>query len=229
MNADPARQQFQPSVIASRRIAVLIHSGIRLVGEGLAFALERESALSVCGYCPTLADLLEKIRLLNPDAILLNLPLITGADTIEHIRAIAQQVRIVALAVADDPSDVIAWAEAGAAGFISSTAGLDEVVPILLNILRGEQPCSGRIAAGLLQRLHDMARRTSAAPSPPVSPTARESQIVEMIAAGLSNKEIALRLNISLATTKSHVHNLLAKLGVQRRGQVASRMHAHRA
>jgi len=229
MNADPVRQQFQPSVIAPRRIAVLIHSGIRLVGEGLAFALESEPALSVCGYCPTLADLLEKIRLLNPDAVLLNLPLSLGTEAIARIRAISQQVRIMALAVADDPADVIAWAEAGAAGFIASTAGLDEVVPILLNILRGEQPCSGRVAAGLLQRLHDMARLAAGAPIPPASPTARESQIVEMIAAGLSNKEIALRLNISLATTKSHVHNLLAKLGVQRRGQVASRMHSHRA
>jgi DNA-binding NarL/FixJ family response regulator len=59
--------------------------------------------------------------------------------------------------------------------------------------------------------------------------TARETQVVELLAAGLSNKDIARRLNIGVATTKSHVHNLLGKLGVQRRAQVARWMRDHHA
>jgi DNA-binding NarL/FixJ family response regulator len=225
MMALPTQEPIQSPVMSRSRITVLINSEVRLLGEGLAFALAREAALSVCGCCDTLADTLAKIPRLQPDIVLLNVSLSTGIDAIRQIRDVAPPVRIVALAVADDPVDVIAWAEAGAVGYIASTAGLDEVVPLLSNIMRGEQPCSGRVAAGLLQRLHDIARvAVSPSACPSAAPTIRELQIVEMIATGLSNKEIALRLNISLATTKSHVHNLLGKLGVQRRGQVASWM-----
>ena len=88
----------------------------------------------------------------------------------------------------------------------------------------GKQPCSASVAAGLLQRI-----ATSVAPQPKSESatqtlTPRELEIVRLISVGLSNKEIARRLNIGLATTKSHVHNALAKLNVQRRGQVASWM-----
>lgn len=213
------------STAANPRPAVLIASEIRLLGEGLAMALGREGTFRICGCSGDVEDTLQQIALLQPDIVLLNAALQTGMAAIRRIRAAGAMVKIVALAVAEDPTDVIAWAEAGAAGYIPSSAGLDDVVPLLGNIMRGEQPISGRVAAGLLRRLHDAARQTASPQSIAASPTARELQILEMIGTGLTNKEIARRLNIGLATTKSHVHNLLGKLGLQRRGQAASWMH----
>jgi DNA-binding NarL/FixJ family response regulator len=85
-----------------------------------------------------------------------------------------------------------------------------------------------RVAAGLLRRLAVTVSRGKSpnAASPAPALTARERQTAELIGTGLSDKEIARRLNISLVTTKSHVHNLLGKLNAQRRGQVVSRLGA---
>ncbi len=218
-----------PTAADHPRPAVLIASEIRLLGEGLAMALGREGTFRICGCAGDIEDTPRQIALLHPDIVLLNAALQTGMAAIRQIRAAGATVKIVALAVAEDPTDVIAWAEAGAAGYIPSSAGLDDVVPLLSNIMRGEQPISGRVAAGLLQRLHDAARQTASPPAMAACPTARELQILEMIGTGLTNKEIARRLNIGLATTKSHVHNLLGKLGLQRRGQAASWMHDRQA
>jgi two-component system nitrate/nitrite response regulator NarL len=95
--------------------------------------------------------------------------------------------------------------------------------------MRDEQPCSARVAAGLLRRLRRMAnsnREGDDARSLPTL-TVRETQVIELICAGLSNKDIARRLNIGLATTKAHVHNLLGKLNMQRRTQAALWIREH--
>jgi two-component system nitrate/nitrite response regulator NarL len=86
--------------------------------------------------------------------------------------------------------------------------------------------CSLRIAARLFQRLADRPAPLSA-PQPAL--TLREAEIVQLLAEGLCNKEIARRLDIGLATTKSHVHNLLTKLSLTRRGQAAVWLRQHSA
>src|SRR5262249_24145190 len=123
--------------------------------------------------------------------------------------------------------DIIAWAQAGVSGYIPRTTALTDVTTQLTNIMHDEQTCSARMAACLLRRLAGTANNgKDCGDTPPaLGLTARETQIVELLAAGLSNKDIARRLNIGVATTKSHVHNLIAKLRVQRRGQVVLRMH----
>jgi DNA-binding NarL/FixJ family response regulator len=93
----------------------------------------------------------------------------------------------------------------------------------MMEIHSGEQVCSGRVAAGLLRRIahtaNGRARRSGLVAIPAL--TRRERQTAELIRSGLTDKEIARRLNISVATTKSHVHNLLGKLNARRRTEVA--------
>lgn len=83
--------------------------------------------------------------------------------------------------------------------------------------------CSGRVAAGLIRRLAGAAKSENGLRRPQALPalTAREQEIIRLVSSGLSNKEIARKLNIELSTAKSHVHNVLGKLNLQRRGQVA--------
>jgi DNA-binding NarL/FixJ family response regulator len=97
-----------------------------------------------------------------------------------------------------------------------------DLVGFLRDVVSGEQTCSTRVAAGLLRWISTAARTGSEAQTTTKEPvlTIREAQVVRLLCTGLSNKEIARRLSISLATTKSHVHNLLAKLELERRGQV---------
>jgi len=108
-------------------------------------------------------------------------------------------------------------------GYVPRTAALNELVGFLQSIVRGEQMCSTRIAGGLLRWISTSSRAGNRSAAQPRSAalTAREEQIVRLLSSGLSNKEISRRLNIGLATTKSHVHNLLTKLELQRRGEVA--------
>ncbi len=203
---------------------VVVISEVRLLGEGLTLALERESSLSVCGCFGALEDALQNFGLLQPDLVLLNIPLRAAKDAIQRLGAVAPGVKVIALAIDENLDDVVAWAQAGAAGYIPNTAALRDLAPMLVGIVRGEQPCAGRVAAGLLRRLGDLGPADGHVPASvsAATPTARELEVLEMMSSGLSNKEIARRLNIGLATTKSHVHNLLGKLGLQRRGQAAS-------
>ena len=131
-------------------------------------------------------------------------------------------------AARETEEDIIAWAEAGAIGYVPNTAAVADLVRLVTNIHDGEQLCSGRVAGGLLRRIAVTASlgngRGTSFPTPAL--TARERQTAELITIGLSDKEIARRLKIGVGTTKSHVHNLLGKLNVQRRGQVVARLRA---
>ena len=110
-----------------------------------------------------------------------------------------------------------AWSAQGA-----RSAALSDLIDSIDSILRGEQICSKRVASGLLRRIaagHSRPGRESDRKRQPIL-TARERDIVRCLGVGLSNKEIARRLNIGLATTKAHVHNVLNKLVLERRSQV---------
>ena len=173
-----------------------------------------------------LLDALGKIREACPDIVLLDAAFSGGRESISHILGVAPQVRVVVFAVAETADSIIAWVETGAAGYIPKTTALSDVVRLLAAIMRDEQACSGPVAAGLMRRLRSVAgmARGQTESRAMLMLTAREMQISELICAGFSNKDIARRLNIGVATAKSHVHNLLGKLNLQRRSQVASWM-----
>jgi DNA-binding NarL/FixJ family response regulator len=108
-------------------------------------------------------------------------------------------------------------------GYIPRTTPLCDFVRLMMEIHSGEQVCSGRVAAGLLRRIAHTANGSTHRNRLVARPalTRRERQTAELIKSGLSDKEIARRLNISVATTKSHVHNLLGKLNARRRTEIA--------
>ena len=160
--------------------------------------------------------------------VLVDADLRDGAAAARRTRQIKPDIRLIAYAVRETKEDVIAWAEAGVIGYVPNTVASTDLVRLIVDIYGGEQPCSGRVAAELLRRIavtEDLGIGRNAS-SPALALTRREREAAELIAKGLSDKEIARRLNIGLGTTKSHVHNLLSKLNVQRRGQVVARLRA---
>jgi DNA-binding NarL/FixJ family response regulator len=208
---------------------LLIVSDVRLFSEGLAEALGRHPLLSVAGQCRDSREALVKVTKLRPDILLIDASMPDGLSLVGDVRRVAPTVLVVVLALNETPEVVITWAEAGVAGYIPKTAGLSDVVSILVGIKQGEQVCSPAVAAGLIRRLRELltAGHAPREAGDLSALTARERQIINLIAAGLSNKDIARRLNIGLSTTKSHVHNLLSKLDVQHRNQAASRVREH--
>ena len=134
----------------------------------------------------------------------------------------------VALALGETESEIIDWAEAGVSAYVTREASIDELVIVIERVTRGEVLCSPKVAGSLFRRVSALATGGQTSPAP-VRLTARERQIVDLINEGLSNKEIAGQLVIELATVKNHVHNVLVKLNVARRGEAAARVRAHGA
>jgi two-component system, NarL family, nitrate/nitrite response regulator NarL len=230
MASDPSLQPDSADKL-DLTLRVLILSETRFLGEGLAQALARDARVSMCGFCVDFQDGLAKIAEVRPEIVLLDAALQWGPDAVGCIHSISRHLKVVVFAVTETSDNIIAWAKAGVAGYIPQTAALADVASLLGCITHDEQTCSSRVAASLLRHLSQAAIAgddRNGAPAA-LALTARETQVVELLAAGLSNKDIARRLNIGVATTKSHVHNLLGKLGVQRRAQVARWMRDHHA
>jgi DNA-binding NarL/FixJ family response regulator len=144
--------------------------------------------------------------------------------THEIVRALRDRhptVPVVAFAVAGTPDAVVEWAEAGAAAFVGREATVDEMFETIVAATRGELLCSPRAAAALLARVSALSDRRDRAARLD-SLTVREQEVARLLVEGLSNKQIAARLTIELATVKNHVHSILDKLGVAGRRDAAS-------
>ena len=198
-------------------IQALLLSEIRLHREGLAAQLAGEQWVRVAATASTIAEVAGLAARRAIDIVLLDLP-----PTRENLRALGRAatatpaVRFIVLGGVTSESDVIAWAEAGAAAMVEPGGSMTELRAVLESAMRGELRCSPQVAAALLRRVRALAPGPEAPPGPGQL-TAREWQILELIAEGLTNKEIARRLGIRLATVKNHVHSILEKLNVHSR------------
>ncbi len=210
-------------------IRVLVISGICLYREGLAEMLDRTGAISVVASA---SDVAEGLALWNglgeaPDVILLDTAPVDADISIRALLNALPDVRVVALAVPNHETEIVAVAEAGIAGFVTSDASVAELVAAIESVARGESLCTPSVAAALMRRLASLAR--SWADADPIEPlTRREREILGLIDDGLSNKQIAQRLRIELPTVKNHVHHILGKLGVHRRAEAAALARAAR-
>ena len=206
-------------------IRVLVISGICLYREGLAQMLDRTGAISVVGSASDVSEGLEVWTGLcePPDVILLDTAPGHAALHIRSLLAALPDARVLALTVPNRESEILAVAEAGIAGFVTSDASVAELVAAIESVSRGEALCSPSVVAALMRRLSSLAR-SWADPTEPL--TMREREILELIDEGLSNKQIAQRLRIELPTVKNHVHHILGKLGVNRRAEAAALVRA---
>jgi two-component system, NarL family, nitrate/nitrite response regulator NarL len=214
----PAAQSEPPS---RATIQVVVLSDIRLYRDGLAEIL-RARGLAVVGAAGDRTTGLALVAERRPDIVLVDTAMTDAMAAIRALLDAAPQVPIVALGVSETEADVIACAEAGVSGYVTRDESVGDLVAALESVVRGEMICSPSIAAALRRRVTALARRDAVAPRTRLTP--RELEIVELIDRGLSNKEIARRLSIELATVKNHVHNILEKLQVRRRTEAVARV-----
>src|SRR5574337_133471 len=199
---------------------LMILSEVRFLREGIAGAIEQGSQFFNAGLCENLKQALSIVRSHPAATVILDASFPNGLDAVREIRAVSPTAQVVVFAMSETQENVIAWAKAGAAGYVPTSVGLQEFVKSVEAITRGEQICSAKIVSGLMQFVGSSASEGSDLRLA-MSLTAREREITRMIAEGLSNKEIARKLKIELSTTKSHVHNLLGKLGLSGRNRIA--------
>lgn len=196
-------------------LRLLIAEDHALVRDGLRAWLETQPDLALVGEA---ADGPEAIRLglaLQPDVALIDL-LLPGADGVAVCRALSAgspATRLVVLTSSEDEAPVIEAMKAGALGYLSKAMGAAELLEAVRLAAAGETVLSTRAQAALARPLR------SARPAQLLSP--RELEVLALLAEGLSNGEIGQRLGIGESTVKTHVSNVLGKLGLTDRTQAA--------
>jgi DNA-binding NarL/FixJ family response regulator len=208
-------------------LRLLIVTENRTYRDALVLALN-SGTVTVIGAVATPDEGLPLIKEGSPDVILLGVPGENGRAALRTFLLMDRDTRVVPLGVPAEQLELVAWAEAGAAGFVLRDSSLAELRLVVEAAARGEVYCSPAVTARFVQRLRaraaELGLRSSAVAGPRIPLTEREREIVFHIDQGCSNKEIARRLGIELATVKNHVHHILEKLNARRRSEAAARV-----
>ena len=199
---------------------MIVHTD-KLFCECLASVLgEREDAVEVSTTDANNA--LSAARADKPDVILIDMDL-PNEGSLELIYQITRQLpdaKVIIISLMEQERIILNCIEAGAKGYVLKGASLEELKAAIYSVFREETFCSPRMAYLIFSRIAELALIRRVRPRPASSLTAREAEILRLIAKGLSNKEIAQQLYLSLYTVKNHVHNILEKLPVNNRLQL---------
>ncbi|MGZ4110259.1 MAG: response regulator [Actinomycetota bacterium] len=195
-----------------------------LFREGLASLLASHD-IQIVGEASNGADAVELTRALCPDVVLMDLtmPGMGGLEATRLIKAEMPDVRVVILTVSDADADLFDAIRSGAHGYLVKNTSSEEFFDLLQALERGEAPLSRGLAAKIMQYLARGGRLQGSQ----VELTAREEEILRLVADGRTNRDMAAALSISEATVKFHMTNILAKLHLENRAQVVAYAHRH--
>ena len=195
-------------------ITVLVVDDHPLFRDGLTSLLATVDDIDVIGSAGDGRSAVQQALELRPDVVLmdLNLPEVTGLEATRQILAAAPECAVLVLTMVADEASVVASRRVGARGYLLKESGQHEVLAAIRTVAAGGVVFGPKVAARLL----DTDR--------PGHLTARESEVLALLAEGLSNSEIARELGLSLKTVQNHVSNVLLKLQVKDRTQAALRM-----
>lgn len=200
---------------------LLIHR-YRLLSEAIVGSLSSDGRISCAGSADSRVRAMEKMRSVEVDVALVDASLGPREvrETIREIKEFFPSVNVLYLGN-DGGDEILEFIEAGASGYVSPQASFSEMLDVIEAVSRGRTPCSPRVAASVLARIEKLAgerpRRDPSELERKVQLTPRETQVLQLVATGMRNKEIARHLDIKLPTVKNHVHKILDKFQVRGR------------
>jgi len=203
-------------------IGVLIADDHAVVRQGLRTFLELQEDIEVVGEAADGEEALAQAAALVPDVVLMDLvmPRLAGVEAIERLRASGSTARVIVLTSFLDEDKVLPAVRAGAAGYLLKDVEPAQLVAAIRTVDRGEALLHPAVAARVLRELVSPDGAPARAERH-ASLTAREREVLALVARGRANKAIALQLGIAEKTVKTHVGNILAKLGLSDRTQAA--------
>lgn len=201
-------------------IRVLIVDDQALFRRGLHVVLGTEEHIDVVGEADNGEEAVALAERLAPDVVLMDvrMPRLGGIDAARRIRELAPSTRILMLTVSDEEEDLYEAIKAGANGYLLKEISVEEVAEAVRAAVQGQSLISPSMASKLLNEFNSLARRAAEqeqAPTPVL--TARELEVLRLVARGMSNREVAAALFISDNTVKNHVRNILEKLHLHSR------------
>jgi NarL family two-component system response regulator LiaR len=199
---------------AHETVRVLIVDDHKIVRTGLRTMISLNDGLEVVGEAANGQSGIDQCSALGPNVVLMDMkmPGMDGPTAIERISAGSPEVKVLALTSFDDPRTVHRALEAGAVGYLLKDCGEDELVAAIRLAARGRGAVAVQATKGLVAnppQEHGDEYRASV--------TAREMDVLQLVAGGLTNSQISNRLSVSLSTVNFHVHNILDKLGAKTR------------
>ncbi|MGH9301441.1 MAG: response regulator [Acidimicrobiales bacterium] len=206
-------------------VRVLIADDQPLFRRGLYVVLGTEADIEVVGEAEDGNEAIAKTEELAPDVVLMDvrMPKVSGIEATRRIRATSPATRVLMLTVSDDEDDLFEAVKAGASGYLLKEISVEEVAAAIRAVTQGQSLISPSMAAKLLGEFSAMAEREQVDRTqvPLPSLTARELDVLRLVARGMANREIAGDLFIAENTVKNHVRNILEKLQLHNRMQAA--------
>jgi DNA-binding NarL/FixJ family response regulator len=193
-----------------KEIRLVIADDHLVVRDGLRGMLESQPDFKVVAEASNGAEAVRQVIDLVPEVVLMDLrmPVMDGVSAIREIKAKQEEVQILVLTTYDSDADILPAIEAGATGYLLKDASREELYTAIRSTARGEAVLAPGVAAKLLGRMRAPAEERL---------TKRELEVLQLVAEGASNKDIASSLHISQATVKSHLIHIFSKLGVSDR------------
>jgi len=204
------------------RMKVLLVDDQILFRKGVRALLEAEEDIEIVSEAGNGHEATNKVKAYRPDVVLMDIHMPEG-DGIEGTRLIKAEhpeVKIVILTVSDEDDDLFEAIKAGAEGYLLKNLGPDELIQMLRSVVANEAPLSPAIASKLLGEFRRHPRDEQRQSHSEL--TSREHEVLRLVAEGMSNAEIGLKLCVVEGTVKNHLHNILEKLHLQNRVQAAA-------
>ena len=213
---------------ATEPVRILLVDDQPLFRKAIATLVDEQPDLTVVGEAENGLDALEKTHALRPDLVVMDveMPVMDGVEAVRLIRDQLPGVKVVMLTVSESEDHLFDAIRFGAHGYLLKDLRPEQLYDMLRSVMRNETPLSPAIAGRLCAEIRERAGgAVREAPSTvPRGPdlTRRETEILQLVADGLSNKEIGARLSITEGTVKNHVHNALEKLQLENRIQATA-------
>lgn len=204
-----------------KTIRFMIVDDQQIIREGLAGMLSREADLELVGVAENGREAVTLADSIKPDLILMDLrmPVMGGAEAIREIRKRRPETHFIILTVYDNDEELFEGLRAGAKAFLLKDVSRDELISVMRKVAQGKVHLQPEVTSALLDHLADMT--TEGRPAPTITP--RERSILQLLARGTSNKEIAGELSISEHTVKSHIANIFSKLEARDRTEAVAK------
>ena len=207
-----------------KKIRLLVIEDNRLLRDGILSILKPHSDIVIIGASGDSKNTLIKIKQSKPNVVLLDLGL-RSLNSLQVVRLVKKdfpQAKIIVMDLAPVQADILQYVKAGANGFILKDASLNDLLITIRTVSEGATVLPPMLVDSLFSQIVEFAVREGKTKlKQAVQMTKREREVIELLSEGMTNKEIAQRIHVSMYTIKSHIHNIMEKLALHTRLEIA--------